>query len=529
MKNSFRENIIIARAVAVTLLAVLLTACIKNDVPYPRIPQNITAIAAEGEISPAAIDTANFTVMLYLGEDVDITKVKFTEFAVTPDAEISENLLDGTWDLSDPITLNVSRYQTYQWIIEATQEIERYFNIEGQIGTSIIDVPGKRVVVTVPDFMDVAHLKVTDVKLGAAGVSAMNPSITPGYYDFSTPMRVKVTTFGRTEDWTIFVIKSEVLVSTTSVDAWSQVIWAYGTAPADADNGFEYRLATESEWHRVPDSYVTHNGGDFNCHIPHLTPLETYVVRAVSDDEKGNEITVTTEGTQLIPDGSFDDWWLNNKIWCPWSKDGEQFWDTGNTGAATLGQSNVTPSDDTPDGQGKSAMLATRFVGIGSIGRLAAGSIYSGRYVRTDGANGVLAFGRPWTLRPTKLRGYMKFTTAPINYASNEWKSLMGRPDSCHIYVALTDWEQPYEIRTNPNDRQLFDKNSPAIIAYGELIRGSDTNGWVEFEIKLNYRSTSRKPRYLQITSAASKYGDYFTGGTGTVLYVDQYSFDYDY
>ena len=202
---------------------------------------------------------------------------------------------------------------------------------------------------------------------------------------------------------------------------------------------------------------------------------------------------------------------------------------TGNTGAATLGNSNVTPSDDTPTGTGQSACLATRFVGIGSIGKLAAGSIYTGTFVRVDGTNGILDFGRPWSVRPTRVRGFYKFHTEPINYASTEFKHLIGRPDSCHIYVALADWAAPYQIRTKPNNPQLLDINSPAIIAYGELIRGSDTNGWQEFEVTFNYRSTSRKPKYILVCFAASKYGDYFTGGTGTTLYVDQVSLDYDY
>ncbi len=31
------------------------------------------------------------------------------------------------------------------------------------------------------------------------------------------------------------------------------------------------------------------------------------------------------------------------------------------------------------------------------------------------------------------------------------------------------------------------------------------------------------------ITASASKYGDYFTGGDGAVLYVDDFLFEYDY
>lgn len=254
------------------------------------------------------------------------------------------------------------------------------------------------------------------------------------------------------------------------------------------------------------------------------------MVRAVAGEDIGNEVRVTTDATADIPDGSFDEWWLkNNKIWCPWNEGGTPYWDTGNTGAATLGQSNVVPSDHTPTGSGKAAELNTKFVGIGVIGKLAAGSIYTGSFKKVDGTNGILDFGRPWTLRPTRLKGFYQYKTAPIDYTSSELKALEGRPDSCHIYVALTDWTAPYEIRTNPKNRQLFDKNASYVIAYGELVYSGDMADYEPFDIKLEYRSTSRVPSYVLITSAASKYGDYFTGGAGAVLWVDQFSFDYDY
>ena len=168
-------------------------------------------------------------------------------------------------------------------------------------------------------------------------------------------------------------------------------------------------------------------------------------------------------------------------------------------------------------------------MGIGAIGKLAAGSIFAGKFRKVDGTNGILDFGRLWTARPTRLRGYFKYTTAPINYASEEFQNLKGQPDTCQIWIALVDLDAPLEIRTNPRNRQLFDKNAPYVIAYGELSRGSDTRGWEMFEIPLEYRDTGRVPSYILVTSAASKYGDYFTGGTGATLLVDDFSLDYDY
>lgn len=507
-----------------------LSGCIKNDIPYPRIQQNILSLKADGQKGETVIDDKTLTADIVLEENVDIHAVRFTDFTYTEGAGSSVNLLEGTYDLSNPVKVTLSRYQSYEWIISATQPIERYFTIAGQVGETAVDVVGRRVVLYVPSTADRSRLRLNSIKLGPAGVTTMVPDLKAGdEIDCSRPIHISVTSFGRTEDWTVYVDITEAKVTTTQADAWVNVIWAYGTASEAAANGFEYRRADSMIWNGVPEQYVTHNGGAFSCHIPHLEPMTRYVVRAVSDDYKGNEITVTTSGARDLPDASFDQWWLNGKVWCPWAQGGTKFWDTGNTGAATLGQSNVVPSDYTSAGIGQSAKLETKFVGIAGIGKLAAGSIYSGDFVKVDGTNGILAFGRPWTERPTRLRGYFDYTTAPINYASTEWKQLMGRPDSCHIYCALVDYNEPFEIRTNPKTRRLFDRNAPEVIAYGEMICGENTGGWRPFDIRLEYRSTSRVPRYIIIVSAASKYGDYFTGGTGATLYVDQYSLDYDY
>ncbi|MCH5213942.1 MAG: PCMD domain-containing protein [Muribaculaceae bacterium] len=516
------------------VLALGLSSCIKNDLPYPRIEQYITAIAAEGEIKEAVIDDANFTATVYLDETVDIQSVVFTEFRISEGATADPDLAQGAYDLSSPIVVTLSLYQDYDWIVSAQQDIERYFTIAGQIGESAIDVVGRRIIVKVPETADLSNLTLTSIKLGPEGLTTLSPDLVPGPIDLSRPLSVAVTAWGRTQDWTIYAEKTELTVQTTSLDAWSEVIWAYGNCLDTMKGGFRYRQEGSDVWTDVPDSEITQTGGAFSARIAHLTPLTTYYVQALGTNsdgsvDEGNEMSATTQPTEVLPDGSFDQWWLNGRIWCPWNEGGVRFWDTGNTGAATLGQSNVQPSDDTPTGTGKSAKLETRFIGIGSLGKLGAGSIYTGTFAKVDGTNGILDFGRPWTVRPTKLKGYFKYTTAPINYASTEYKYLLDRPDSCHIYVAMTDWTEPYQIRTNPNNRHLFDASSPEIIAYGELIRGSNTDGWQEFEIELQYRSTTRVPRYIQITCAASKYGDFFTGGAGATLYVDDFTLHYDY
>lgn len=517
-------------AVIAAMLAAILCGCIKNDIPYPKIPLVIYTLAAEGESAPALIDSATYTATIYLEETTDIEAVRFSDYTFSEGAVSTPDLREGTYNLKRPITVTLELYQQYQWIVKAEQNIERYFTVEGQIGSTVIDAVGQRVIVRVPQTADLSRLRLTSVKLGPAGITTLSPDLQPGEIDLSKPLDVDVTYHGRTEEWTIYAERTAQTVSMTAADAWSQVIWLYGSGPAGVRNTFEWKKEGDADWTRIPVEEVTQTEGAFSACLRHVAPLTRYQVRAVSGENTSSESIVTTEATEILPAADFDNWWLKNgKIWCPWAEDGVQYWDTGNTGAATLGESNVQPSDDVPAGiTGKSAKLETRFVGIGIIGKLAAGSIYTGSFKKVDGTNGILDFGRPWTLRPTKLKGYYKFHSEPINYASSEWSQLKGRPDSCHIYIALTDWTAPYEVRTNPKNRQLFDSRSEAVIGYGELVRGNDTNGWEEFEIEINYRSTSRRPRYIQVTAAASKYGDYFTGGTGTVLFVDQFSLSYE-
>lgn len=509
------------------------SSCIHNDLPYPTITQTITSLAVEGQSRDAYIDSLGLRATVYLEETTDIQNVKFTKFTVSYEGQPDMNLLEGTYNLQDPIFLSITRFQTYIWEINAVQNIERYFTIDGQVGESVIDPAACRVIVYIPENISLSNLKIESMKLGPTGITSYTPNVTSGYIDLTQPFRLEVTYHNRTEYWTIYAEHVEQVVGTDEVVAGSEVIWVYGSCPSDIIGEIQYRKSTINTWTTLPAAEVTQNQGTFFGCISHLEPLTTYVIRTVAGNDVGNEVTVTTDGTMDLPDGSFDQWWLKDgKIWCPWNEGGTPYWDTGNTGAATLGQSNVVPTEHTVSGTGLAAELNTKFVGLFGLGKLGAGSIYTGSFAKVDGTNGILDFGRQFDLRPTKLRGYYQYKTADIDYASKsnpDLQYLIGRPDTCHIYIALTDWTAPYQIRTNPNNRQLFDKDADYIIAYGELLYSGTMDEYAPFEIVLEYKDLLTRPTYLQITCAASKYGDFFTGANGATLYVDEFSLHYDY
>ena len=54
-----------------------------------------------------------------------------------------------------------------------------------------------------------------------------------------------------------------------------------------------------------------------------------------------------------------------------------------------------------------------------------------------------------------------------------------------------------------------------------EMTCGHDVNSWTTETIDINYRKRDRKPTTIIVVASSSKYGDYFTGGEGSLLQID--------
>lgn len=512
------------------LSAMAFTSCLENDIPYERVEAGFTSMTAEGETAAATINSNDRTVTLTMGETTDLANVNITSYTVTDGATLSTDITGGI-DLTTNYKVTVSLYQDYEWSIKANQSIERYFIVSDQVGNSVIDPAGKRVVVNMPSGTDMTAINVGDVKLGPSSITTMTPDLNNITADFSNPVEVTVTYRNVTETWTIYMQQTEQVVSLDRADAWTRVIWLYGSTKAGIESWFEYRLDGSEEWTRVDN--VASSGGEFSACLSHLQPSTTYEVRACSNDSYTAAIVVTTEAELELPGGGFDEWWHEDeKIWNPWNVNGPQYWDTGNDGAATfaqfgVGASNSVPDTDTWDGgEGYSAKLETKWVLI----KLAGGNIFAGEYLRTDGTNGVLSFGREFTGRPTRITGYWKYNSTTINRSSDDaFSHLIGQPDTAIVYAALINKTEPIEIRTNPANRQLFDRNADYIIAYGQIQTGETISEWTKFDLEFEYNNTNTVPTHLVIVSTSSKYADYFTGGEGSTLWLDNFTLGWDY
>ena len=314
-----------------------------------------------------------------------------------------------------------------------------------------------------------------------------------------------------------------VEVSVEKVNAWARSAYVHSvfyTESQPEGMALQYRRKGDESWTQFSGDFDV-EGTTFTARITGLEPAVTYEVMPYTAQEQ-NETSIfefTTEEAAQLPNFNFDTWSDNGHF--P-NAEGSAFWDSGNQGASTLG--NYPTSQETGHVvSGSAAKLESQFVGIGSLGKFAGGNIYSGAFVKLIGMSGAeIDFGRPYTSRPTALKGWYSYAPVAIDYVDGSHGNLKGVSDTCQIYVALTD--APY--RVNNADGVLFNPDDPSVIAYGTMVDGAGTGGeYREFTINLEYRDLDRKPTHVIVVAASSKYADYFTGGNGSKMYIDEFQF----
>lgn len=321
----------------------------------------------------------------------------------------------------------------------------------------------------------------------------------------------------------------DVEVTAVEVDAWARfadVKARYNTLQKPEGLGLKYRVRGSADWILIQDGFTVSEKGEISYRLQNLDPATDYEFCAVSAKDESNIIEFTTEAAAQLPNMNFDSWIKNGKEWYPNANLSDAYiWDTANKGANTLSEVNPTRPEETDlavPGEGKKAI---RMVSSSVLGIMAAGNVYSGQFVKTSGTSALLDWGRPFTSRPLSLKGYYKYMPKTIDKAKAPYEHMKGQMDICQIFVALMDWTAPYRINSGEANYINFETD-PAVIGYGQLTDNVTMESYKEFTVDIEYRD-SRKPKYIVLVCAASKYGDYFTGGIGSTLLVDELEFVY--
>ena len=302
---------------------------------------------------------------------------------------------------------------------------------------------------------------------------------------------------------------------------------------ADAENpGIQYRKAGGNDsWQFVPVN-LTRAAGSFSVMLTDLEPSTRYEYRAVAGDfTVAQSHYFTTEGKFEIPNASMENWSTlssNNKIWIPASGGTRYFWDTGNHGAVIANVVLTQASTSMKHSGTYGAELHTLKATVLGIGKLAAGNLFIGEFVKTSGTNGVIDFGKPYdSSHPDALKLWVNYRPAPVSEAKGHLSK--GENDHGQIYVAFTT--DIIRVDTG-NTSTLFNKDDARVLAYGDVTfkdNYGDEGTLKEVVINIDWKDSAKttRPQYMIVVCSASKYGDYFEGGAGSLMYVDDFELVY--
>lgn len=386
---------------------------------------------------------------------------------------------------------------------------------------------------------------------------------------------IDVTLDGNTRTF-VYTIGVPTVAQTTltaeAANAWSSFAYLSGRYIFDGIEdeskfAFEYQADGASDWTKV-SGLEKGTGNTFTAKVTGLTPATKYKYRLIYNDGEfaSEEVEFTTETQTALKYADFNEWYQNQKAWYAipeaeatsfdnHKKYLNSFWDSGNMGAATMSKNPTEEAKGTEAHNGSSVKMSSQFVGMFGIGKFAAGNIYTGHYYETimSPMGAKIFFGQSFTSRPTQLKGWYKYTRGttvdyPKEDDTRKTELQNSGGDQCAIYIALADnvgldgGGQNYAFQIDntlsadePDNFKYkntidFSEDNKNIVAYGTITEdeAKGTNGqWKEFTIDLEYRDLTRVPKYIIVVASASKYGDFFTGSTSSVMYIDDFSLVY--
>ncbi len=509
----------------VMLFGSILTGCIENDIPYPNRQPIFKSFEVAGQLEPSEIDNTARTIKFTLGGEYDIKNVKVIYYDFSDSTEMIPAMPEYI-DLSSPYKFTLRTWQDYEWTIDAKWDVDYIVNVENQIGDAAVDTINKVIIVTVAKSQILTSVQIDKMIIGPES-AVITPDPLSQKFDLSgSGTTFEVECFGRKETWRLAALNADFSVKGESLQSWTKV--AKGTASIPVNStlamGYQYRRETDTEWTKTNENNVTVDGGTMTALMTDLEPGTTYICRPYLGDETGKEESFTTDNIVEVPNMSFEEWHNvpkgKNDCWFPYAQGGTPYWITGNDGIATMTSAATYPVDDLVKEGTYAACMETKKVAIVGLG---AGNLFTGDFeTNMQSPSDSPKFGRPFTGRPSKLTGWYVYQPKVIDVSSNKYPedvSHLGQTDKCHVYVYLENWRGATLRPKNEADRD--------IIAYGEFSTSETNSTYAQFEINLEYRTTTIKPTHIVLVATSSIYGERYCGAVGSKLWLDALQFDY--
>lgn len=325
-----------------------------------------------------------------------------------------------------------------------------------------------------------------------------------------------------------YKIMSEIsteVINGNAAYVWSRFAYLRGYAANPSLGGsFKYKKSSETEWSMITEGVSFDEDGFATAKATGLESGEVYDYMFMQGDVESEMKTFTTDSETEVPNLNFDSW---SDDYTP-----SGWWSSGNEGTSML-KLYPTLKDNGTSGNGVkmyTSYYSGKVLGFYQVDKLVAGNLFLGSYQGLSGVEGVkLDFGHEYTSRPSKLKFQYKYTSEKINVINNNRGSASNDNDEGFIYFLLTD--KMYNIDTT-NESTFIKEDSYAsdehILAYGSFTISQTVSDFEEGTIKLTYKTLEKKPTYIIIVASSSKKGDYFTGGEGSTLWLDEFELVYD-
>ena len=528
---------------------------------YPRILAEFVEFDVQGA-KKVTIDPSNMVVSIELAEEESLAAVKVNSVKLNDKSYFKDGEFPEVLDLREPYKVILSLYQDYRWTIKASQEVERIFKCANQVGAPTFNVANKEVIAYVSNTQRLKNLCIDEMKLELVGSQVVrttgqvveNNEVKvqtqeckfPMVLDCTLKRSFEVEYKGETTTWNLTVVPVNVPAQITLIAGWCWSADIYATFDGTSQPPvFNYRKQGSSEWTVIPQELVSVDGVNLHVHLTGLEEASKYETMMIFNGEELPGVEFTTDSALQLFNMNFDQWSYTGsaakQVWFPYPSSPEAsmlVWDSANKGAAEyIGSLTMPEYEDVAVPGGAAAKLVSKY----AVVKFAAGNLYTGKFIGLVGIKGAdIDWGVPFTAKPKALKGYYKYNPAMINYKNNGEVASPTELDKCQLQVILMDHHEPYKVLpvgdvNGPTiDGQLIDlETHPTIIARAIVnLEKSDKDGdgvadWMEFELPLEYRNY-RTPKYVIVTAASSYLGDYFTGGHGSTMLVDEFEFVYE-
>lgn len=297
-----------------------------------------------------------------------------------------------------------------------------------------------------------------------------------------------------------------------------------------------YRLrGSNSEWSYV-DIVPTRASSEFSVKLTNLKEGSAYEYQAECGEFVSETKYFTTETTYRIPNWDMEEWgtykfkpYIGNEkdVVFPGLGSTPTFWSSGNAGSSMASIVLTNQSTDMHRSGTRSARLQSQ----AAMNMLAAGNLLAGDFVRMPSLTSAeVSFGRPYEGggHPEALSVWVNYRPAKVSSAGQGLTTSM--KDHGQIFVAFATGPSI----VNTNEKKYFDPNASNILGYGEVTwEGEDYGDEGELKqliipIEWYEKAKTTPATHIIIVAAASKFGDYFAGGNGSTMYLDDFELVYD-